>query len=160
MQTVYLAPKEIHLEPIPCERLGGWMEWLEGVVNREKRGSLAQHGLDNDTTEREERETEKGEIWGAKMNEEFRVQKIFTLRMTNERDRLHGKSQTRVETLGLRGLASALQHNNWSLVNLSSLTWRQWNGMETHLMLSTNYSDTKYLQRTLTPVIIINNHIH
>lgn len=46
------------------------------------------------------------------MNEEFRVQKIFTLRMTNERDRLHGKSQTRVEALGLRGLASALQHNN------------------------------------------------
>lgn len=51
---------------------------------------------------------------GAKI-EGFRVQKIFTLTMRNERDRLHVKSQTQVEALGsggLRDLASALQRNN------------------------------------------------
>lgn len=86
-QTVYLAPKEIHLEPVPYGRLGGWMEWLEEVVNREKRGSLARHGLDNDRkrvweTERGCGRQKKGEMEGSK---DWRLQSAKDFHMKGDK---------------------------------------------------------------------------
>lgn len=73
----------------------GWNDWKRLLIDTQ-RGSLAQHGLDN---EGGQRKRGGGRQRRGEGTEGSRVQKIFTLTMIRMRQTTR-KSQTQVEALG------------------------------------------------------------